>query len=101
DLLLNIDVQGAESYRRAAAEDPYLAARLTTVFVELAKPEEIRERLLNRGADGEAEIQRRLETASRELAEAAKFHHRIVSGSRDADFSAFRAIFEAHRRAPR
>lgn len=101
DLLLNIDVQGAESYRRAAARDPYLARRLITVFIEPCNLEQIRERLLGRGTDSNGEIERRLETARQELAEAPKFHHRIRSGSRESDYTAFRNIFEAHRQAVR
>lgn len=99
DLLLNIDVQGAESYRQAALEDPYLASRLTTVFIDLSDEAEIRARLKGRGADDEEEIARRLETARRELAEASKFDHRIESSTKDADYAAFRAIFEGRRRA--
>lgn len=101
DLLLNIDVQGAASYRQAAANDAFLAARLTTVFVAFSNLEEMRQRLIGRGSDGEAEIHKRMETARRELLEAEKFDHQIVSGSREADYEAFRAIFEAHRQAAR
>lgn len=101
DLLLNIDVQGAESYRQAAARDPYLATRLITVFIEPTSLEQIRERLLGRNTDDNVEIARRLETARHELAEAPKFHHRIRSGSKAADYAAFRQIFVSHRQAVR
>ena len=101
DLLLNIDVQGAESYRQAAAGDPFLAARLITVFVEFSDLDEMRQRLISRGSDGDREIQRRMDTARRELLDADKFDHRIVSGSREADYQTFRTIFETHRQSLR
>jgi guanylate kinase len=98
DLLLNIDVQGADHYRTMARENPVLAARLTTVFIELPSEDELRKRLLERGTDDEAEIQRRLASARREMEEAPKFDHRIVSSTRRADYEAFREIFLKRRR---
>ena len=93
DLLLNIDVQGAASYRRAAEEDPYLAARLHTVFIEPVSLDQIRERLLGRGSDNSGEIELRLETARQELLHAPHFDEVIVSGTREADYARFRSIY--------
>ncbi len=101
DLLLNVDVQGAESYRQAAEGDPYLQQRLTTVFIELASPELIKERLKGRGTDSDEEISRRIQTALNELHQAHMFHHRIVSGTREDDYAAFRQIFLKHRESVR
>lgn len=98
DLILNIDVQGAELYRTLAREDPDLASRLTTVFIELPSEAELRKRLIERGSDDETEIQRRLASARLELAEAPKFDHRIVSSSRAADYAAFREVFLRRKR---
>ncbi len=92
DLLLNVDVQGAASFRKAAAESPTLAERLTTVFVELSF-DQIRERLLGRGTDDEAEITRRMKSAEIELKEAPHFQHRIQSQDKDADYAALRDIY--------
>jgi len=93
ELLLNIDVQGAANYRAAADEDPYLAARLLTVFVQPTGLDQIRERLRGRGTDDAAEIDRRLRTAEEELRQAEHFDEIIVSGSKDADYAAFRRLF--------
>lgn len=99
DLLLNIDVQGAASYREAAREDPFLAERLLTVFVRPQSIEQIRQRLIGRGTDDEAEIERRLRTAEEELPQAERFDAVIMSASKDEDYAAFREIYQ-RRRAP-
>jgi guanylate kinase len=93
-LIMNIDVQGVENLRRAAAENALLADHLATVFLEVSL-EELRRRMVERGQDGEAEIQRRLETAELELREAAKFDFRIPSRSRDEDFGELGRIWRA------
>ena len=95
DLLLNIDVQGAEAFRRAAAADPLLRGRLFTVFVKPRTVGELRERLLNRGSEDEASLARRLQTAIEEIPEADKFDHIIVSGAKADDACAIEAIYKA------
>lgn len=97
DLLLNVDVQGAASFRKAAAENSALAERFVSVFLELSL-NAIRERLLGRGTDDEAEIQRRLISAERELKEAPHFHHRIQSSTKEDDYAALRAIYLGSKR---
>ena len=93
-LIINVDVQGVASLRRAAAERPLLAQRMGTVFVTVAPPEELRRRLIARG-DSAAEIERRMETAAHELLEIGKFDHVIESRDREADFQALRQICTA------
>ena len=96
-LVIAIDVQGVRSVRAAAKTDALLARALTTVFVAPATIEELRARLGGRG-DGEAEIERRMQTALAELREAGDFQYRIDSRSRDEDFAALLAIWQAARR---
>jgi guanylate kinase len=93
-LIMNIDVQGVENLRRAAGANPLLADPLATVFIEVSR-EELRRRMVERGQDGEAEIQRRLETAELELREAPKFDFRIPSRSRNEDFEELGRIWRA------
>jgi guanylate kinase len=93
DLLLNIDVQGARSFLREPAITATLPGRLRTVFIKPASMQQIRERLQGRGADEKEEISRRLLTAAREIAVAGEFDHIIVSGTRDADYAALRALY--------
>jgi len=91
DVLLNIDVQGVENFRRIARENATLRAALTTVFI-VVDPARVADRMRRRGQDGEPEIARRLQTAEVELREAPKFDFRIESRSRDEDFAALLAI---------
>ncbi|MCC5808479.1 MAG: guanylate kinase [Opitutales bacterium] len=95
DLLLNIDVQGAEAFRRAAETDPLLRGRLVTVFVKPRTIGDLRERLLRRGSEDDTSLARRLQTAIEEIPEADKFNHTIVSGSKADDASAIEAVYKA------
>jgi guanylate kinase len=93
-LIINVDVQGVGNFRRAAAADPLLRRHLATVFINVPLAE-LRQRMIDRGQDSAAEIERRLGTAQRELAEAASFDYRIESRSRDEDFAALVDVWRA------
>jgi guanylate kinase len=67
---------------------------LATVFINVPLAE-LRQRMIDRGQDSAAEIERRLGTAQRELAEAASFDYRIESRSRDEDFAALVDVWRA------
>ncbi len=97
NLVLNVDVQGVESFRRIARENATLRNALTTVFL-VVDPGSMAERMRGRGQDGEQEIERRLRTAELELQEAPKFDFRIESRSREEDFAALLAIIDQVRR---
>lgn len=94
-LVMNVDVQGVENFRRAAAGNATLARHLATIFIDVPIPE-LRQRLGGRG-EGEEEIARRMQTAEIELRERDKFEHVIVSRDREADFAALRVIYETVR----
>lgn len=95
DLLLNIDVQGAAQMRETAQKDPLLSGMVTTVFIMPPSVEELEHRLRGRGTDPEDEIQRRLKVALDEMAHSPHYDHVILSQSRDEDFAALKAIYEA------
>jgi guanylate kinase len=97
DLCINLDVQGVASLRSAAAADPVLARRLVTVFLMPEDLEELRRRLRGRGQDEEAEIERRMQTALREMQEWKACDFCVRSRSREADFAAVRAILAAEK----
>lgn len=99
DILLNIDIQGARSFKEDPAIQALLKGRVHTVFLQPASLAQLRERLVRRGTDDEAEIQKRLETASREIPEAKRFDHCIVSGAREADYDTFRRLYLSLRQA--
>ncbi|MBQ6534224.1 MAG: guanylate kinase [Opitutales bacterium] len=93
DMLLIIDVQGAESWRKIAAENPEISGRLTTVFVAPDSVDELRKRLAGRATETQEEIETRMKTAESEMRQAEKFDRRIVSKSRDDDYAALREIY--------
>lgn len=94
NLIINVDVQGVDNFRRAGAADPLLARHMGTVFINVPL-EELRARMVARQQDSDSEIAHRLETARRELLEAPKFDFQIQSRSRDEDFVALCAIYRA------
>ena len=97
DLILNIDVQGAASFRKIARSDTTLAGQLVTVFIQPASIDQIRERLLHRGKDTSDEIERRLITAEQEMTQKDFFDHVIISGTKEADYEAFRHLYLSNR----
>lgn len=96
NLVLSVDVQGVESFRAAARENPLIAQRMTTVFI-VVDHDRLVARMRGRAQDNEAEIAGRMKTAERELQEAHKFDYIIESRTRDEDFAALKAILEKAR----
>lgn len=96
DLIMNIDVQGAASMRKAEREDSALRGRLVTVFIRPECLDQLRERLRLR-QDSEEDIARRMETAAIELRETEHFDHVFVSGTREEDFASLQAIYAGLR----
>ncbi len=90
-LIVNVDVQGVDNFRRAAAENALLRRHLGTVFIDVPVPE-LQQRLRLRG-ESEAEIERRMQTAIDELRERPKFDFVITSRSREEDFAELRRIW--------
>ncbi|HWL15990.1 MAG TPA: guanylate kinase [Opitutus sp.] len=96
NLVMSVDVQGVESFRRAARANPLLARHMTTIFI-VVDHDRLVARMRARSQDGEDEIRRRMITAEAELREAHKFDFRIESRTRDEDFAALLAILEKAR----
>lgn len=71
-VLLEIDIQGARSVRRAMPE-------ATLVFLLPPTWDELVRRLVGRGTESPSEQQRRLETARVELAAVEEFDHEVVN----------------------
>ncbi len=95
-LVISVDVQGVESFRRAARENPLLGRRMTTVFI-VVDHERLVARMIGRAQDNAAEIAGRMKTAERELREAHKFDFIIESRTRDEDFAELLAILAKAR----
>ena len=95
DLLLNIDVQGAATFRSAARIDPRMGDRLASVFIMPKSIEQLRERMIGRGSEAEEEINRRMETAKVEIGAWKSYDYCILSGTREHDYEQVRAIYLA------
>jgi guanylate kinase len=91
-LIINVDVQGVENFRRAARETPLLARSMGTIYIDVPI-DELRVRLDGRG-ETEAEIERRMITAEKEQQEREKFDYVITSTSKDADFAQLLKIWQ-------
>ncbi len=87
-LVMNIDVQGVRSVRAAAGHLPELRGRLVTIFVAPDSMDVLRERLQGRGPVSPEELERRLQSAERELAERDSYDYVIHSDTKDRDFQA-------------
>lgn len=71
-IVLEIEVQGARQVRAT------LPAAVQ-VFIVPPSDQALRERLVGRGTDAAAEIERRLEVAERELAAQDEFDHKVMN----------------------
>lgn len=97
DIVLNIDVQGAASFRRLAEQEPALASKLITVFIQPESIEVLKERLAHRGSDSTEEIERRMKSALIEMATAKDWHYVIPSSTRDHDYRLISSIYLAEK----
>jgi guanylate kinase len=91
DVVLEIDVQGALAVKQAHPD-------AVLVFVKPPSREEQRRRLVARGVDDPAEIERRLGAAETEEAEARSFDAVVVNDDVDTAVSEVAGILE-HRRS--
>ena len=92
DVILKIDVQGAETVRRLAPEAVF-------IFMAPGSFEELRERLSLRLTESPVEMERRLNIAKEELAMADKFDYRVVNkdGGLDRAIADIDAIIAAEK----
>jgi guanylate kinase len=90
DLLLDIDVQGAEQIKRKLPE-------AVSIFIMPPDRKILEARLRKRSLDTEAVIQRRLVTASREIENYEKYDYILVNDRLDESVEALTAILLAER----
>ena len=93
DLLLNIDVNGASSLKNFAENNTFLRGAVYSVFVLPSSIEELRDRLVQRGSDDLAEIEKRLKTAEREIEKKEQFDFVLPSQGKDADYQRLRDYY--------
>jgi guanylate kinase len=90
DVLLDIDWQGARQIR-----DTFSAAR--TIFILPPSLDVLRKRLIGRGQDSEAVIDRRMEAARAEISHAVEFDFLIINDEFEAALSDLHAIIREGR----
>ncbi|MGE3311466.1 MAG: guanylate kinase [Limisphaerales bacterium] len=95
DVVLSVDVQGAESIRTAA--DPVIARALVSVFIMPPTMEELERRLRGRSEDSDEAVARRLALAREEMGHWKRFGYLLVSGTRDEDLAAMQRVLGAER----
>ena len=96
DLLLDIDVQGAAQIQKSIPE-------AVSVFILPPNYEELEWRLRNRGTDSDEVIDRRLDTARREIENYDKYDYILVNDRLDQSVDRLKAIvlWERARRSGR
>jgi len=95
DVLLDVDIQGAETIRQS--KDAFILDSMADVFLMPPSLEELRKRLEGRGSESKEQIELRLRNASREIDSWRKYRYAIVSGTREEDAQRFCSIILAER----
>lgn len=90
DLVLDIDVQGAE---QVVKSDP----KALTIFLKPPSLEVLRARLKGRGTDSAESLAVRIRNAEIELARAGEFQHVVVNDDLDTAVGEVKAIIAAER----
>jgi len=91
DLLLDIDVQGAEQIKSKIPD-------AVSIFILPPGRDSLEFRLRNRGQDSEEVIQRRLATATREIENYGKYDYILINDRLDESIEALKSILLAERR---
>jgi guanylate kinase len=90
DLLLDIDVQGAEQIKRKLPD-------AISIFIMPPNRRELEQRLRKRSLDAEEVIQRRLVTASREIENYQKYDYILVNDRLEDSVDALKAVLLSER----
>ena len=84
-VILDIDVNG---WRQVKSKCP----DVVSIFIRTSSPEVLERRLRERGTETEEAIQRRLQGAARELAQAGGYDHQVINDELDTAVADVRAI---------
>ncbi|MFT5906802.1 MAG: guanylate kinase [Cryomorphaceae bacterium] len=95
DVVMDIDVQGAEQIR--ICSDPLIQQALVELFVMPESEAELRARLTGRGTDSDDIIETRMRNSLEEMQHWNKYTYRILSSDRETDYQKFQAILSAER----
>jgi guanylate kinase len=92
DLLLDIDVQGAKQIQDKITD-------ATSIFILPPDRKTLEERLRKRSEDSDGVIQRRLDTATREIENYKRYNYILVNDQLEDSIKALRAIVRGERLA--
>ena len=95
DVVMDIDVQGAEQVRACA--DAMIQKALIDLFVMPPSEEELLARLTGRGTDAEDVIALRMKNALEEMEHWPKYSYRLLSSTREEDYLNFKSLILAER----
>ncbi len=95
DVLMDIDVQGAELVRNQT--DETIKASLVDIFILPPSDEELLVRLSGRGTETREQLDLRLHNAREEMRHWQDYDYTVVSRDRETDFATFSAIISGER----
>lgn len=95
DVLMDIDVQGAELIRKQA--DPAIAEALVDIFILLSGEDELLARLAGRGTETQDQVDLRLQNAREEMRHWSDYQYSVISADKETDFATFSAIIAGER----
>jgi guanylate kinase len=98
DVLLQIDVQGAERIRafiKDSTSCPIIPQQFVDIFIMPPSLEEIKKRLERRGEDSKETIERRIVNAQRELEQWNEYKYIIVNDNLTLAYQKLKAIITA------
>lgn len=95
DVVMDIDVQGAEQVRTNT--DAAIQLALVDLFVMPPDEVELERRLRGRGTDSDEVIALRLKNAIEEMSHWREYRYRLVSASFEDDYSRFKTLLVAER----
>ena len=93
DVVMDIDVQGAEHIRNCP--DPLIQKALVELFVMPENEEELLLRLTGRGTDSKEIIATRMKNSLEEMQHWNKYTYCLLSTDRETDYQKFQAILTA------
>lgn len=95
DVVMDIDVQGADQVRNCEDED--IQRAFVDLFVMPPSEEELHTRLSGRGTDSDDVISLRMANALEEMRHWKRYSHLLLSSSRVDDYARFQSLVTAER----
>lgn len=95
DVVMDLDVQGAEQVR--CCSDEIIQKAAVDLFVMPNSEEELLARLSGRGTDSQDVIALRMKNALEEISHWKKYTYRLLSGTQKDDYTKFKSLLIAER----